>query len=137
MAMDAKTALDLLPELRSNGLLKHLSPPRDPVTNIVKKGTNPQVTLPTGEEVGGERPSYVAPSLTPAWFHVINKVVVELVIGSDGIARQPLHLAGHNDPLQVFVTLAFMRQWHFSPARVAGQPTTSTYVIVLKAQGAQ
>jgi hypothetical protein len=103
----------------------------------VKKGTNPQVTLPTGEEVDGERPSYVAPSLTPAWFHVINKVVVELVIDSDGIARQPLLLAGHNDPLQVFVTLAFMRQWHFSPARVAGQPTTSTYVIVLKAQGAQ
>ncbi|HYX24624.1 MAG TPA: hypothetical protein VFC23_10770 [Thermoanaerobaculia bacterium] len=47
-AMDAKAALDLLPELRSNGLLTRLSSPRKPVTSVaVKKAARPHVTLPT------------------------------------------------------------------------------------------
>ena len=131
MAMDSKTALGLLPELRSNGLLTRLSPPRSPVTSLAKEGTHPQVTLPTGKEVDGERVKAVAPSLAPRWYSVSDKIVVELIIGSDGIARQPILLSPGAQPLQVFLHFAFLRQWHFSPAKVAGEPTTTAYVIVV------
>jgi len=62
---------------------------------------------------------------------VSDKIVVELIIGSDGIARQPILLSPGAQPLQVFLHFAFLRQWHFSPAKVAGEPTTTAYVIVV------
>jgi len=136
MAMDSKTALDLLPELRSKGLLTRLSPPRNPVDVVVKKGKNPQVLLPTGEEVEGERVKALAPSRAPMWFSARNKIIVELIVSSDGIARQPLLISKvvlAANPLQIFLTFAFLRQWHFSPAKVASQPTAAVYVVVLNA----
>jgi hypothetical protein len=134
MAMDSKTALGLLPELRSQGLLTRLSPPRNPVEVVVKKGENPQVLLPTGEEVEGERVKGLAPSQAPRWFGAIHKIIIELIVDSDGIARQPLLISKavlRVDPRSIFLTFAFLRQWHFSPAKVAGQPTAAVYVLVV------
>jgi hypothetical protein len=140
-AMDVKAALGLLPELRSKGFLTRLSPPRKSVVNpaLKKAGERPLVTLPTGEEVEGERVKVVENPRPPKWFfralhasrHV--EITVELVIGSDGIARQPLLISASIDPLQAFLAFAYLRQWRFSPAVVAGQPTASAYQLKINA----
>jgi len=134
-AMDAKAALGFLPELRSKGLLTRLSPPRKSVVHpaLKKAGERPPVTLPTGEEVEGENVKIVENPRPPEWFfralhasrHV--DITVELVIGADGIARQPLLISASITPLQAFLTFAYLRLWRFSPAIVAGQPTASVY----------
>ena len=134
-AMDSKAALGLLPELRSNGLLTRLSSPRKSVTSVaVKETARPHVTLPTGEEIDGERVKVVGQPRPPEWFSTGHyamraQVVVEIVIGTDGIARQPLLLSARAQPLLTFLTFAYLRQWRFHPARVAGQPTASAYQI--------
>lgn len=140
-AMDLKTALDLLPELRSSGLLTQLSPPRKPVTSLALRPKNrPPVILPTGEEVEGEKANVVAPPRPPKWFsravhgsgHV--EIVVELVVGSDGIARQPILISISTPPLRAFLAFAWLRQWRFSPAKVAGQPTASIFQLRINAE---
>ena len=140
-AMDLKTALDLLPELRSSGLLTQLSSPRKPVTSLaLKPKGRPPVTLPTGEEVEGEKAKVIEQPRPPKWFfravhglgHV--EIVVELVIGSDGIARQPILISTSTPPLQAFLAFAWLRQWRFSPAEVAGQPTASIFQLRVNAK---
>lgn len=140
-AMDLKTALDLLPELRSSGLLTQLSSPRKPVTSLALKPKGPPpVTLPTGEEVEGEKAKVIEQPRPPKWFfravhglgHV--EIVVELVIGSDGIARQPILISTSTPPLQAFLAFAWLRQWRFSPAEVAGQPTASIFQLRVNAK---
>lgn len=138
LAMDAKTALDLLPGFRSNGLLAQLSPPRNPVVVPVAKGSPPKVTLPTGEKVDGERVKATSPPRLPKGYRGA-KVTIELIIGSDGIARQPVLVpsgTSRPNPLHVFQTFAFLRQWRFSPAKVAGQPTASAYAITISSNPA-
>ena len=44
-----------------------------------------------------------------------------------GLARQPLLVSAHAPTLQAFLTFAYLRQWRFSPAIVAGRPTPSAY----------
>lgn len=133
-AMDGKAALALLPQLRSAGLLAHLSPPRKAVTGPeLRPEGRPPVTLPSGEEVAGERVSVVEQPRPPHWFFKAagvpghREVAVELLIGADGIARQPLLISAKAGSLQAFLTFAYLRLWRFSPARVAGQPTASIY----------
>jgi hypothetical protein len=140
-AMDLKTALDLLPELRSSGLLTQLSPPRKPVTSLAPKPKErPPVTLPTGEEVEGEKVKVVEQPRPPKWFFRALRglgnveIVVELVIGSDGIARQPTLISTSTPPLRAFLAFAWLRQWRFSPAKVAGQPTESIFQLRINAQ---
>jgi hypothetical protein len=133
-AMDFKTALGFLPEFRSSGLLTRISPPRKAVISpALRPKGGPPVTLPTGEEVEGEKVKVVEQPRPPKWFfrsvhstgHL--EIVVEMVIGSDGIARQPLLISTSFSPLRAFLALAYLRQWRFSPAKVAGQPTTSIF----------
>jgi len=135
-AMDAKAALDLLPEFRSNGLLNQLSPPRKPVqVRVPTKGAPPRVTLPTGEVVDGEPVKLVEHPRPPKWMfrpgvrHT--QITIDLIIGADGIARQPLLASAQSSPLQVFLTFAYLRQWRFAPAMVAGQPAASSYQLTV------
>src|SRR6185295_6951814 len=129
-AMDAKAALELLPELRASGLLTRLSSPRKLARNVAGKLAKPQVTLPTGEAVDGEPVKVIEAPRPPRWMFrrvAHTEVAVELLIGADGIPRQPLLVSAHAAPLHVFLAFAFLRQWRFSPAMVAGKPTPSTY----------
>jgi hypothetical protein len=135
-AMDGKTALELLPEFRSRGLLTRLSSPRKLAWSATAKAATPQVILPTGEAVDGEGVKVVEQPRAPHWmFHPVKtQVVIELLIGADGIPRQPLLVSVHSLPLHVFLAFAYLRQWRFSPAMVGGKPTPSAYQLSINTE---
>ncbi len=135
-ALDAKTALELLPEFRSSGLLTRLSSPRKLAWSVAAKAATPQVILPTGEAVDGERVKVVEQPRAPHWmFHPVEtQVVIELLIEADGIPRQPLLVSAHSLPLHVFLAFTYLRQWHFSPAMVGGKPTPSAYQLSINTE---
>lgn len=134
-AMDTQAALRLLPELRAKGLLAELPPPRA-VTDrdmSAEKAAPGTVTLPDGTTVAGE-PVEVVERLRPRdWVGRASSarkpslVVVGLLVGEDGVGRQPLLVKADGLPLHAFVAFAYLRQWRFAPAKVDGKPTVSSF----------
>lgn len=68
------------------------------------------------------RPSSTKPTL----------VVVDLLIGEDGVARQPVLLKAQGLPLHAFLAFAYLRQWRFTPAKVDGKPTASAFQVSVR-----
>jgi hypothetical protein len=134
-AIDSKAALNLLPDLRSNGLLTQLSPPRKPIPlKRPPKGSPPHVTLPTGEVVDGQPVKLVKQPRPPKGMFRRRRhteVTINLLIGTDGIPRQPLLVSAQASPLYTFLALSYLRQWRFAPAMVAGEPTACAYQLTV------
>lgn len=54
-------------------------------------------------------------------------VVVQVVVGVDGLPRQPLILRTNGEPTLVWATLEALREWRFEPARRGGEPEPALY----------
>ena len=135
-AMDSQAALRLLPELRAKGLLAELPPPRAADTSQEKPAPG-TVVLPDGTTVAGEPIEVVERPRPPEWVGRASStrkpslVVIDLVVGVDGLARQPVLVNADGLPLHAFVAFAYLRQWRFAPAKVDGKPTASSFQLSL------
>jgi TonB family protein len=59
------------------------------------------------------------------------KVVVEIIIGEDGVPRHPRVLSGWGGPAMTYVALDSLREWRFEPARLDGKPIKVYYVLTV------
>jgi len=135
-AMDSQAALGLLPELRAKGLLAELPPPRAAIVVDVskEKAASPMITLADGTRVAGSMVRVVERPRPPDWLFRTSStrptlVVVDLLVGDDGVARQPALVKANGLPLHAFLAFAYLRQWRFAPATVDGKPTTSAFQV--------
>jgi hypothetical protein len=135
-AMDSQAALHLLPELRAKGLLAELPPPRAAVhVDLSKeKAAFPMITLADGTRVAGNMVRVVERPRPPDWFSRASStrptlVIVDLLVGEDGVARQPVLVKAQGLPLHAFLAFAYLRQWRFAPAKVDGKPTVSAFQV--------
>jgi len=66
---------------------------------------------------------------------VTTHVVVETIIGEDGVPRHPLVLTtGGGVPSMKYVALDSLREWRFEPARLEGKPVKVYYVLTVNFQ---
>jgi hypothetical protein len=102
--------------------------------------TNPRVADNSGEPVTQEdveRPrivKQVAPEFPKnlAEMSVAGVLVVEAVIGFDGVPRLPLVLQmTGGGPAMEYVALEALRQWRFEPAKVDGKPVGVYYSLTV------
>jgi hypothetical protein len=131
VAMDAKHALGLLPELRGRKLLLELPPPRTLVPGANRKFEKAEVLLPSGEVVAGE-PAKVSfhPETPKHMFRAVpgvasTEVAVEVLVDAEGRPAQPLLVSAKALPLHALQAFDFIRHWRFTPARVKGQAVAS------------
>ena len=54
-------------------------------------------------------------------------VVVQVVVGIDGLPREPLILSSKGEHTLVWATLEALRKWRFEPARRDGKPESALY----------
>jgi hypothetical protein len=140
-AMDLAAAQRLLPELRDQGLLQQLPPPRQPAGAAVdpKPASPPQVTLPDGATVAGDPVQVTERPRPPKWMHFAarsgrpTEVAIEMLVGEDGVARQPVLVSAKALPTHTFLAFAYFRQWRFAPARVDGKPVAAAFALTLSA----
>jgi protein TonB len=63
---------------------------------------------------------------------VAGKIVVETILGEDGVPRHPLVLTqGEGVPAMKYVALHSLREWRFEPARLEGKPVKVYYVLTV------
>jgi Gram-negative bacterial TonB protein C-terminal len=63
---------------------------------------------------------------------VAGKVVMETIIGEDGVVRHPRVLqTGGAGPAMAYVALDSLREWRFEPARLDGKPVKVYYVLTV------
>ena len=58
-------------------------------------------------------------------------VVVEVIIGTDGIPRRPRIVESEGELTLVYSTLDTLRQWRFKPARLDGELVTVCYTLTV------
>jgi hypothetical protein len=102
--------------------------------------TSPRVTGSSGQPVTGEdieRPrivKQVAPEFPRELeeMSVAGVLVVETVIGFDGVPRLPLVLQmTGGGPAMEYVALEALRQWRFEPAKLDGKPVGVYYALTV------
>ncbi len=135
-AMDSQAALRLLTELRAKGLLAELPPPRAAIDVDVskEKAASPMITLADGTRVAGNLVKIVERPRPPDWLFRASStrptlVIVDLLVGEDGVARQPVLVKAQGLPLHAFLAFAYLHQWRFAPAKVDGKPTASAFQV--------
>ena len=67
-------------------------------------------------------------------FRVEGELVVEVIIGSDGVPRWPRVLQPLPAPTLSYVALEAVRQWRFEPATLNGKPIDVYYNLTVKYQ---
>ena len=144
LAMDHQAAMASRDDLQARGLLTTLPPPRQRVPDAATAGQpapRERVTLPSGEVVVGTVAQIVERPRPPDWmFRAVpgvrrTQVALEMVIGEDGVAREPVLVSAQALPLHAFQAFSFLRQWKFAPAAVDGKPVASVYQVSVTTQG--
>jgi hypothetical protein len=141
-AMDVPTAMTVLNEMRAQGLLTQLAAPRTlacgPKTKC-NSGDEHMVTLADGTTAEGQPATVSDRPRPPNWMFPPflraprTEIVVELVVDSQGAARQPLVVSAKAPPLYGFQALWLFRQWRFAPATVEGKPVATAFQVTLTA----
>ncbi len=60
------------------------------------------------------------------------RVSVEIVIGLDGVPRDPIVTNSSHQPILVYVSLDALRQWRFSPAEYEHGPIAVVYSLTVE-----
>lgn len=100
------------------------------------------VPAPHPELVGPQSPFVEAPKIRkrvpPEYpegakaFGVEGNLVVEIVLGADGIPREPRVLQPLPAATLTYVTLEAMKRWQFEPARYQGEPVAVWYNLTVQ-----
>jgi TonB family protein len=109
------------------GAFLRMNPPRGP-------SDEPDATQPGAPDPDGEfRPPTRIESPLPdfpngrAFRGLRVDVVVQVVVGTDGVPSQPLILESEGEATLVWSTLEALRKWRFEPGRRNGEPEASLY----------
>jgi len=136
------TALNLFPDIAKTDL----SPYGPPAAGL--KARQPQLTDPHQQASTGahlvDQPSSrdvkaprilqrVPPSFPEGLrlMRVTGEVVVESIIGEDGVPFHPRVLQAGGGPAMQYEALEALRQWRFEPARLEGRPVKVYYVLTI------
>lgn len=65
------------------------------------------------------------------YFGVKGHLVVQVLIGKDGVPREPRVLEALTAPTLGYAALEALREWRFAPARLDGEPVEVTYVLTV------
>jgi len=138
VSMNSKAARALLPGFLDLGLLKSLPPPRQLTgRSFSAKRSRDQVLLPSGQLVSGTAPAVALRPEVPRYLFssvpgvARTDVKIEVLVGEDGVPREPLLISAHALPLHAFLAFHYLRGWRFTPAVVDGRPVISAFQLAV------